>query len=69
MSRQDFQHELENGLQWLDETNSALQCEVPYELEPQRVEEDIKKLQVLAIEEKCVRTKYESYFMCKCSEK
>lgn len=46
VSRQDFYDELVKGLLWLEETKSALQCEIPHKLSFQSIEEEIKKLQV-----------------------
>ncbi|CAK8680522.1 unnamed protein product [Clavelina lepadiformis] len=46
ISRRDFQGDLEKGVHWLSETHSALQCLIPLKLDPQSVQEEIKKLQI-----------------------
>ena len=57
ISHNNFQDDLEKGLQWLIEVQSEMECEVPLKLDPQNVQEEIKKVQVSLIPKKLRKMK------------
>lgn len=46
VSRRDLEGDLDEGFEWLEEVESALRCLGPLKLNPQSVEEEMKKLHV-----------------------